>query len=117
MYIVSEFCNQGDLLSVLRKGLSEEQSLEIFLMIAEGLNYISEQGIVHRDIKPANVLMRDGVAKLCDFGFCGFLQDQQRPFLAESFSVGSPLYMSPEAYRRNCYSIKSDIWAAGITLY
>lgn len=27
MYIVSEFCNQGDLLGVLRKGLTEEQAL------------------------------------------------------------------------------------------
>ena len=72
---------------------------------------------MHRDIKPANILLRDSVAKICDFGFCGFLQNQQQSFLAENFSVGSPLYMSPEAYRRNHYSVKSDVWAAGITLY
>jgi len=95
MYIVSEFCNQGDLLSILRKGLAEEQALDIFLMIVEGMVYVSERGIVHRDIKPANILMRDSVAKLCDFGFCGFLQNQQQSFISENFSVGSPLYMSP----------------------
>lgn len=117
MYIVSEFCNQGDLLSILKRGFTEEQVLEIFSMIVEGLVYVCEKGIVHRDIKPANILMREGVAKLCDFGFCAFFQNQHHSIIAENFSVGSPLYMSPEAYRKNHYSVKSDIWAAGITLY
>jgi serine/threonine-protein kinase ULK/ATG1 len=88
-------------------------------MIVEGLVYTSEKGIIHRDIKPANILMRDSIAKICDFGFCGFLQgtDPKSTYIMENFSVGSPLYMSPEAYRNNQYSIKSDIWAVGITLY
>jgi serine/threonine protein kinase len=63
--------------------------------------------------------MRESVAKICDFGFCGFLQatDTRPAYIQENFSVGSPLYMSPEAYRKNQYSTKSDVWAAGITLY
>jgi len=31
--------------------------------------------------------------------------------------VGSPAYMSPESYRENIYSAKSDIWSIGIILY
>jgi serine/threonine protein kinase len=31
--------------------------------------------------------------------------------------VGSPLYMSPEALKRNIYSIKNDIWSIGIMIY
>jgi hypothetical protein len=27
MYIVSEFCNQGDLLSIIKKGMAEEKAL------------------------------------------------------------------------------------------
>jgi serine/threonine protein kinase len=30
---------------------------------------LAEQHIVHRDIKVANVFLKDGVAKIADFGF------------------------------------------------
>ena len=33
------------------------------------------------------------------------------------YNVGSPKYMSPEAYTENKYSEKSDIWAIGVMLY
>jgi serine/threonine protein kinase len=35
----------------------------------------------------------------------------------KTFNVGSPSYMSPEAYQRTLYSEKSDSWALGMTLY
>ena len=33
------------------------------------------------------------------------------------YNVGSPRYMSPEAYQQNEYSEKSDIWGIGVTFY
>ena len=33
------------------------------------------------------------------------------------YNVGSPRYMSPQAYQENIYSEKSDIWSLGITFY
>lgn len=33
------------------------------------------------------------------------------------YNVGSPRYMSPEAYTSNAYSEKSDMWAIGIIFY
>ena len=33
------------------------------------------------------------------------------------YNVGSPAYMSPEAYYEGIYSHKSDIWALGIILH
>lgn len=38
-------------------------------------------------------------------------------FEREKYNVGSPLYMSPEALKRNVYSVKNDIWSIGIMLY
>jgi serine/threonine-protein kinase ULK2 len=38
-------------------------------------------------------------------------------FEKEKYNVGSPLYMSPEALKKNIYSIKNDIWSIGIMIY
>lgn len=33
------------------------------------------------------------------------------------YNVGSPSYMSPEAYKKCQYSNKSDVWALGVIFY
>lgn len=33
------------------------------------------------------------------------------------YNVGSPLYMSPEAYTKSEYSYKSDVWGLGVIFY
>ncbi len=33
------------------------------------------------------------------------------------FNVGSPSYMSPEAYTKTIYSEKSDVWSLGAIFY
>lgn len=35
----------------------------------------------------------------------------------EKYNVGSPLYMSPQALKKNIYSIKNDIWSIGIMAF
>lgn len=37
--------------------------------IIEGYKELNTNNIIHRDIKPANILMKQGIAKLSDFGF------------------------------------------------
>ena len=39
----------------------------------------------------------------------------KRPLI--KYNVGSPSYMSPEAYQQSRYSEKSDVWALGVILY
>lgn len=54
-------------------------------------------------------------AKIIDFGYCKMEKVQKKPNMF--YNVGSPRYMSPEAYKENIYSEKSDIWSIGIIFY
>jgi serine/threonine protein kinase len=37
--------------------------------VYEGLRYLGSKNIVHRDIKLANIFVKNGRAKIADFGF------------------------------------------------
>ena len=87
--------------------------MKIFKQILQGLQHIHSKGVIHRDIKSANILLKKGTPKIADFGFAEFANERQ----GGGYNVGSPLYMSPEAYRKSQYSEKRDCWAAGIILY
>jgi len=71
IYIVLEFCNQGNLLDVMqkKKKLAEEEAIFIIYQVVSAIDYLSKRGIVHRDIKPENIFIKDGIYKLGDFGF------------------------------------------------
>ena len=90
------------------------KTLQLFLQILEGYEQLRNLGYLHRDIKPENILIKDGKAKLADFGFSTLLR---RISIKESYNVGTPLYMAPETLSCNIYSEKSDIWSLGVTLH
>lgn len=70
-YMVMEY-ERGDELSKLFKEqgtFSEQQLLDVFLPVIEGLKLIHDAGFIHRDIKPSNIYIReDGSPVLIDFG-------------------------------------------------
>lgn len=70
--------------------------------------------MVHRDLKPSNILMKGGQPKISDFGYCE-VAGVKKPSMY--YNVGSPSYMPPEAYIKNFYSEKSDVWAVGMIFY
>lgn len=57
---------------------------------------------MHRDLKTENILLRTNYEPaIIDFGYCEKL-DKSNQLL--TYNVGSPAYMSPEAYNDSCYS-------------
>lgn len=72
--------------------------------------------IIHRDLKPANIFLKDKTWKIGDFGFARYITNKDTK-VREIYSVGSPLYMSPETLSRKIYSLKTDSFALGILLF
>ena len=97
--LMMEYVHGGSLKQWLdREGrLSARQAAKIVRDIGQGLAAAHDAGLVHRDIKPANILIDDltGEARIADFGLAK-LVEQQNLVTAESVTVGTPAYMSPE---------------------
>ena len=117
IYIMTEYCDRGDLQAQIQKSgpLSEVDALRLMRDVVDGYLAVEEKQIVHRDLKTANIFLTPTGARIADFGFCEFLNETKKPQLF--YNVGSPAYMSPESYRDNVYSAKSDLWSMGIILY
>ncbi|XP_004481065.1 serine/threonine-protein kinase Nek2 isoform X2 [Dasypus novemcinctus] len=126
LYIVMEYCEGGDLASVITKRTNERQYLdeEFVLRVMTQLTLALKEchrrsdgchTVLHRDLKPANVFL-DGKqnVKLGDFGLARILNHDTS--FAKTF-VGTPYYMSPEQMNRLSYNEKSDIWSLGCLLY
>lgn len=88
--------------------------VKILKDIVAGFVEIGEKSFLHRDLKLANIFMSDDRAKIADFGFAKKIRFASEK---EKYNVGSPLYMSPEALKRNIYSLKNDIWSIGVMAY
>lgn len=117
LYIVLEFCAQGDLYEAIRHGhgpLETEHVRQFMLELVDAVDYIHSKGVYHRDIKPENIfLSQDGTMKLGDFGLA---TTDEWSF---EMTVGSDRYMAPEQFDSAGagYSpAAADIWAIGICL-
>lgn len=126
LYIVMEYCEGGDLASLIAKCTKERQYLEedfilrVFAQLALALKDCHRRRdgghvVLHRDLKPANIFLDSKRnVKVGDFGLARILNHDTS--FAKTF-VGTPYYMSPEQMNRMSYNEKSDIWSLGCLLY
>jgi serine/threonine protein kinase len=117
IYLVLEFCANGDLYEAIRVGRGPGQTehvRECMLQLVDAVEHMHANGVYHRDIKPENILLdKNGALKLGDFGLATM------DGWSYEAAVGSDRYMAPEQYDpgHNGYSpAKADIWAIGICL-
>jgi len=123
IYIVSEFCSQGSLESLIygTSQLSVAVKNSWALDIAKGMHHLhtSIPGIqlIHRDLAARNVLLKKhNVAAVCDFGLAR-LKMEESNYAKTQASVGPLKWMSPEALVDRKYSQKSDVFSYGVVLY
>lgn len=115
--IVMEYVPGGNLLDLLKSGpLQVDQALRIALDLCDALIRSHRLGIVHRDIKPENILIAaDGTPKLADFGVARLSQGTR--MTRSGLQVGTPYYMSPEAWEGKTLDAQTDIWSLGVVLF
>lgn len=111
--MVIEFADDGDLFQKISKtsdGFDEGFIWKVFIQIAKGLKSLHELSIMHRDLKSANVFLnKDGSAKLGDMNVSKLTDMKGLNYT----QTGTPYYASPEVWRDQPYSVKSDIWSLG----
>ena len=118
-YIAYEYINGQSLKEALdfRTRFSLQEAVDIMIQLSSALKCAHDHFIVHRDIKPDNIfIMADGTVKLSDFGIAQI--DTIRSNLTNTNEVvGSVHYMAPEIAQGKPATIKSDIYAMGVTFY
>ena len=116
-FIAMELLEGRDLRDLVYNAeLTPVQSVEIAALVAEGLGYAHERGIVHRDIKPGNIMvLADGRVKIMDFGIARHHQPTVKT--QTGVLLGSPQYMSPEQIVGHPFDHRADIFSLGLVLY
>ncbi|WP_080701103.1 serine/threonine-protein kinase [Bordetella bronchiseptica] len=108
------FCPGGSLQSAFETGpLPFLKIRNVATEVCLGLGALHARGMIHRDIKPGNILIDGlGVAQLGDFGLV-----TDNLVLGYAEQAGYSDHLAHEVWLGNGTSVKTDIWALGMTLY
>ncbi len=115
--IVMEHVEGGSLYDLIKKGpLPIEYAIQMALDLCDALIRSHRLKIIHRDIKPENILIdNDGTPKLADFGVARLSEGTR--MTRSGVQVGTPYYMSPEAWEGRTLDAQTDIWSLGVVLF
>ncbi|MFH0888825.1 MAG: serine/threonine-protein kinase [Planctomycetota bacterium] len=109
-YYVME-CWGEDLRDTIKVKADPNIALEIIKQVLEGLGELHKKVGAHRDIKPENIFIKNGVAKLGDYG----LVKSQRLITKLTTIAGTRDYMAPEVASGK-YNERCDIYSVGVVL-
>lgn len=93
-------------------GIPEEGIRQILWQTLKAVEFCHANNIIHRDVKPENILVsKQGVVKLCDFGFARSLSG---PGAVYTDYVATRWYRAPELLVGDTqYGPPVDVWAIG----
>ncbi|EGZ20400.1 hypothetical protein PHYSODRAFT_495533 [Phytophthora sojae] len=114
LYLVFEFVEKTILEEIERHpdGLDPLTLKKLMWQLVRAINFCHQHNIIHRDIKPENLLVsRNGVLKLCDFGFARPLASAGAKYTEY---VSTRWYRAPELLVGDVsYGKGVDVWSIG----
>jgi serine/threonine-protein kinase len=122
-YIAMEYLKGHELKELIARGeeFTMRQFAEIFIRVADALEYAHEHGVVHRDVKPANIFLTSKTQpKVLDFGIAQAATSVGGSMLAGVGNpglVGTPNYMPPELINGKPLDGRADIFSLGVVMY
>ncbi len=117
--IAMEMVSGGDLKQwASDRSLTPAIAMRIAADVAAGLEAIHAADVVHRDLKPANILIAETAngpqPKISDFGISRLVSEAMT---RTSTTIGTPLYMAPEAADQRGAEAPADIYALGAMMF
>lgn len=97
-------------------GVEHLEAKKIIWQMLKACDFMHAHHIVHRDFKPENMLLsKNGVLKICDFGFARQLHESDlRDGMTLTDYVSTRWYRAPELLvGSSTYDHKVDVWAIG----
>lgn len=117
IYIAMEFLPKGSLEDEAKGAYVElTRAHRIMIDALRGLQHAHNKGLLHCDIKPANIMVgNSNEGKLSDFGLAIPAGVDFQALGVKDYAY--VIHLAPEVIRNRKYSVQSDIYAAGVTLY
>ncbi len=128
-YLISELVH-GETLArlIAADALSDEEILQIGVVLSSALSHAHARGVIHRDVKPQNVLVPHrledpsaapgvppAVAKLTDFGGASIVD--QDALTRTGDVLGTLAYMAPEQSEGLEVGEETDLYALALVLH
>ena len=117
LFMAMEYVEGESLKDRIARGpLKIEETLDLAIQIAQGLDAAHRKSVVHRDVKPANIMIEaGGLVKIMDFGLAKM--SGRSKLTKTGTTLGTAAYMSPEQARGEEADHRSDLWSLGAVIY
>jgi serine/threonine protein kinase len=117
IYVAMEYLERGSLEDEAAGSYVDlTRAKRLMIDALRGLSHAHARNIIHRDIKPANILIgNSNEGKLSDFGLAIPIGLNLGAIGAKDYAY--IMHLAPELHGARDFTIASDIYACGVTLY